>query len=155
MCKCPAFRDRERRSRRGENTSGGDGWSCARVTVLLTRDTYMLSFDLVYLIFFRFLCCTQVCCLQLKGLQHRQEGTGGIIQFYLPFPKDLPLPFPKDFPSNPGRALLLFFPTPLRFSLFRSFRIAMLSVRFFCLAAIEFASCSFRSSLDNRMNWTI
>jgi hypothetical protein len=51
-------------------------------------------------------------------------------------------------PSNPGRALLLFFPTPFRLSLFRSLRIAILSDRFFCFAAIEFTTCSFRSSLD-------
>ena len=71
---------------------------------------------------------------------------------HFPFPEAFPLllppPFPNDLPSNPGRALLLFFTTPFRLSLFRSLRIAILSDRFFCFAAIEFVTCSFRSSLD-------
>lgn len=61
-----------------------------------------------------------------------------------------PLPFPlNDLPSKPGRD----FPfeveglIPLRLSFLRSFRIAILSVRFFCLAAWLFVSCSLRSSL--------
>lgn len=69
------------------------------------------------------------------------------VGIYLPFPDVLPLDFPpNDLPSNPGLAFP-FLPTPFLLSDFLSFRIAILSVRFFCLAAIDFSSCSLRSSL--------
>lgn len=66
--------------------------------------------------------------------------------YFLPAPLLLALPFPKDLPSKPGRPLS-FDLTPLALSFRRSLRIAMLSVLFFCFAAMDVASCSFRSSL--------
>ena len=55
--------------------------------------------------------------------------------------------FPNVFPSNPGRD----FPfTPFCLSFLFSLLLAILSVRFFCLAAILAASCSFRSVLIKR-----
>lgn len=64
------------------------------------------------------------------------------------FPLSRPFP-PKPFPSNPGRA----FPLALRPDFFwsrLSLRMAMLSVRFFCLAAILAFKFFFRSSLMKR-----
>ena len=58
-------------------------------------------------------------------------------------PLNLALLLPNDFPSNPGLDL------PFFLSFLLSFLAAMLSVRFFCFAAIEAAICSFRSSLAN------
>ena len=71
-----------------------------------------------------------------------------VFEPYFPFPSGF-LAFENDFPSNPGRPLepLFFDLIPLRLSLRRSLRMAMLSVRFFCLAAMEAVSCSLRSSL--------
>jgi hypothetical protein len=69
-----------------------------------------------------------------------------------PFPRSLPLVYtlPNDLPSNHGQALVLFLPTPFSLSLFRLLHVAILSDRIFCFAAIDFAACSFRSSLDGK-----
>jgi hypothetical protein len=77
--------------------------------------------------------------LQLK-IPHRAAS----YFLVLSLPPGLPFPFPNALPSKPGRAFP--FP-PLSLSFLRSFRIAMLSVRFFCLAAADASSCCFRSSL--------
>lgn len=65
---------------------------------------------------------------------------------FLPGPLPLAFPLPNDLPSKPGRPLSLGL-MPFRLSFLRSLRIAMLSLRFFCLAAIDAVSCSLRSSL--------
>lgn len=67
--------------------------------------------------------------------------------YLLPEALPLPLPFPKDLPSKPGRPLSFFVLTPFRLSFRLSLRAAMLSVRFFCFAAMDVATCSLRSSL--------
>ena len=64
---------------------------------------------------------------------------------YVPFPLLPFLPLPKAFPSKPGRAI---FETPFFLSLRLSLRLAMLSSRFFCLAAIAAWTCSFFVSLN-------
>ncbi len=61
------------------------------------------------------------------------------------------LPLPKAFPSKPGRD---FFETPFFLSLRLSLRLAMLSSRFFCLAAIAAWTCSFFVSLNVGRNQT-
>ena len=58
-------------------------------------------------------------------------------------PLDLVPLLPNDLPSNPGLDL------PFFLSFLLSFLAAILSVRFFCFAAIEATICSFRSSLNN------
>ena len=59
-------------------------------------------------------------------------------------PDVFPLPLENDLPSNPGRDLPL---PPFFFSFRLSCRVAILSARFFCFAAIDATTCSFLSSL--------
>jgi len=69
-----------------------------------------------------------------------------LFRYYFPFP--LVFPFPKDLPSKPGLALPFDLPAPFRLTFLRSFRMAMLSALFFCFAAMDMLTCSFRSSQD-------